>query len=102
MQDVFQTKIRVTDGETIEFFNNTLDGVVKDVLFELTAADKIYLDAVFGITKEQIEDKIHDGYGEHSTHVIISFERTKFISETVYISIPHYIVVETMMRIVGD
>ena len=102
MNDVYYTKIYVNDVEVTDFFNNTLDGVVKDVLYELTAADQIHLDPLMCITKAQVEDKVRDVYGESSTHAKFFFSRKLVINDIVYGWDPCYIVVETMLRVVGD
>jgi hypothetical protein len=90
----------VNEEKVTELFNNTLDGVVADVLYELTA-DKIYLDPMMGITNAGIEEKVRDAYGQSYTHAKFFLGRKMVINDIPYGWDPCYIVVETMLRIVG-
>jgi hypothetical protein len=101
MNDVYHTKIYVEEQQVKDFFNNTLDGVVKDVLYELTAADEIHLDPLMCITKYQVEDRVRDAYGESSTHVTFFFSRKLVVNNIQYGWDQYYIIVETMLRVVG-
>lgn len=102
MNDVYYTQIYVNEVEVNNFFNNTLDGVVKDVLYELIAGDQIHLDPLMCITKAQVEERVRDVYGESSTHAKFFFSRKLVINNIEHGWDPCHIVVETTLRVVGD
>jgi hypothetical protein len=91
MNDVYQTTITVDDKQQCEFFNMTLDGVIKTVLYELLDRHAIHTDKSFDITQQQVMDKVLDAYGQPSTHTRITFIRKNF----------GYVAVETWLRYVG-
>lgn len=101
MMDVYQTTIRVNERKVAEFLNNTLDGVLMDVLYEVSA-DRIHLDPLMGITKNDVENRIRDAYGQQSTHTKFFFSRKLVINDIPYGWDPCYIVVETTLRVVGN
>ena len=91
MNDVYQTTITVDGKQKCEFFNMTLDGVIKTVLYELLERHAIHTDPSIDITQQQIIDKVLDAYGQPSTHTRITFIRNNF----------GYVAVETWLRYVG-
>ena len=88
MNDVYQTTISVGGKQQCEFFNMTLDGVIKTVLYELLERHAIHTDKSMEITQQQVMDKVLDAYGQPSTHTKINFNG-------------QYMVVETWLRYVG-
>ena len=101
MMDVYHTIIRVNEKKVTEFFNNTLDGVLVDVLYELSTY-RLHSDPLMGITDFEIEDTVHEAYSQQSTHTKCFFSRKRVINDIHYGLEPRYIVVETMLRIVGS
>jgi hypothetical protein len=101
MMDVYQTTICVDGKKIIELFNNTVEGVVTDVLYELSGY-RIHSDPLMCIHDFEIEDRVLDAYGQPSTHTKIFFGRKRIINDVQYGWDPRYIVVETMLRVVGS
>jgi hypothetical protein len=91
MNDVYQTTISIGGKQQCEFFNMTLDGVIKTVLYELLDRHAIHTDKSMEITQQQVMDKVLDAYGQPSTHTRITFIRKNF----------GYVAVETWLRYVG-
>jgi hypothetical protein len=88
MNDVYQTTISIGGKQQCEFFNMTLDGVIKTVLYELLERHAIHTDKSMEITQQQVIDKVLDAYGQPSTHTKINFNE-------------YYAVVQTWLRYVG-
>jgi hypothetical protein len=101
MMDVYHTTIHVNEEKVTELFNNTLDGVVADVLYELSTY-RLHWDPLMGITDFEIEDVVREAYSQQSTHTKFFFSRKRVINDVHYGWNPRYIVVETMLRIVGS